>query len=219
MTTVVGYVRVSTARQATHGVSLDAQRERITRWSAANDYPLDGIHADEGVSGKAMENRPGLMAAIDRTLALRGTLVGYSLSRLFRSAREAEETAIRLRDSGCRLVSLTESIDTDSAVGMLIFRVFSAMAQFERELTAERTIAALEYKRSNGGRTGRYAPIGFRFENDKVVPCENEQRAIELARSMVGKSPKAIQRAIRDAGIPGRASDVWSLKTIRKVLA
>ena len=59
----VGYVRVSTSRQADEGVSLEAQERRIRAWAEANDHELIGLHSDPGLSGGKMANRPGLLAA------------------------------------------------------------------------------------------------------------------------------------------------------------
>ncbi len=56
----IGYIRVSTDRQATEGVSLAAQRARIRAWAASRGTKLVAIHADEGISGKRADNRPGL---------------------------------------------------------------------------------------------------------------------------------------------------------------
>jgi hypothetical protein len=61
----VGYCRVSTAGQAAEGVSLDAQKARITAWAEANGYELLGVHVDAGLSGGKADNRPALQTALD----------------------------------------------------------------------------------------------------------------------------------------------------------
>ena len=64
LTKAVSYVRASAEGQATEGISLEAQRERIEAWCRANDYDLLGLHADAGLSGKRADNRPSLQTAL-----------------------------------------------------------------------------------------------------------------------------------------------------------
>src|ERR1700733_5092631 len=68
--TAVGYIRVSTEEQAREGVSLDAQREKIAAYCALHGQRLERTYADEGISGKRADNRPGLQEALDRTCKL-----------------------------------------------------------------------------------------------------------------------------------------------------
>ena len=109
----IGYIRVSTADQATNGLSLDAQRQRIERWCECNGYRLADLHTDAGISGKRADNRPALQRALADACKRRGTaLVVYSLSRLARSTKDAIGIAERLDKAGADLVSLSERIDT-----------------------------------------------------------------------------------------------------------
>jgi DNA invertase Pin-like site-specific DNA recombinase len=87
---------VSTAEQARDGVSLDAQRARITAWCAASGYELVALHADAGLSGKSAANRPALRAALNDACASKAALVVYSLSRLARSTKDALSISERL---------------------------------------------------------------------------------------------------------------------------
>lgn len=89
MNSAIGYVRVSTVDQATNGVSVNAQRERIRAWCVANEYELVGVYTDAGVSGKRADNRPGLQSALDKACKSGAALVVYSLSRLARSTKDA----------------------------------------------------------------------------------------------------------------------------------
>ena len=140
----IAYIRVSTARQALDGVSLDAQRERIEAWCKANGHRLAELHADKGLSGKRADNRPALQRALTAACKQRGhVLVVYSLSRLARSTKDAIAIAERLDKAGADLVSLSERIDTTTAAGKMIFRLFAVLAEFERDLACERTRAAL----------------------------------------------------------------------------
>jgi DNA invertase Pin-like site-specific DNA recombinase len=149
---VIGYCRVSTIEQAQSGLGLEAQRAKITAWAAERGLELT-IYEDAGITGTSMEGRPALEAALKA--AQGGTvLVAYSLSRFARSTRDMLLIAERLKRQGADLVSLTESIDTTTATGRLVFTLLSALSQFERDLTSERTKAALAALKARGVKLG-----------------------------------------------------------------
>jgi site-specific DNA recombinase len=153
---VIGYCRVSTAEQAASGLGLEAQRARITAW-ASERYASVTIYEDAGITGTSMEGRPALESAL--RAAQGGTvLVAYSLSRFARSTRDMLIIAERLKRQGADLVSLTESIDTTTATGRLVFTLLSALSQFERDLTSERTKAALDALKARGVKLGPKRP-------------------------------------------------------------
>src|SRR5436190_1461846 len=102
----IAYVRVSTPGQAEEGVSLDAQRSKITAWYDVMGYKLVQTFADEGISGHSMEKRAGLQAAVEAVCACSGVLVVYSLSRLARNTRETLDLGERLNKAGADLMSL-----------------------------------------------------------------------------------------------------------------
>jgi DNA invertase Pin-like site-specific DNA recombinase len=111
------------------------------------------IYEDAGITGTSMEKRPALEAAL--RAAQDGTvLIAYSMSRFARSTRDMLIIAERLKRQGADLVSLTESIDTTTATGRLVFTLLSALAQFERDLTSERTKAALAALKARGVKLG-----------------------------------------------------------------
>ncbi len=179
-TAAVGYVRVSTERQASEGVSLEAQRERIEGWATANGLTLAACYVDAGLSGGRADNRPGLQAALVDACKRRAPLVVYSLSRVARSTRDALTIAERLEKSGADLVSLSEAIDTTSAAGKMVFRMLAVLAEFERDLCSERTTSALAFKRRQGLRISGKIPYGYRLEGKDLVEVPAEQEAIRL---------------------------------------
>ncbi len=127
---LIGYVRVSTRDQKPH-LQLDALQEagceRIFK---------------ETVSG-AKRERPELQSALD-FMRTGDTLVIWKLDRLARSTRQLLDTVEGLARRGIGLKALTQDIDTTTAGGRLIFTVFSAIAEFEREIIRERTRAGLD---------------------------------------------------------------------------
>ena len=161
----VGYVRVSTEEQANEGMSLEAQRARIAAWAELNGYELVEIFADEGLSGRRADTRPGLGAALQAVCLEKIALVVYSLSRVSRSTRDMLAIADQLERAGADLVSLTERIDTTGAAGRMVFRMLAVLNEFERDVIAERTSTALRHKQRIGKAVSR-APRGMRLERE-----------------------------------------------------
>ncbi len=200
----IGYIRVSTAGQATDGVSIDAQTARIRAWCDANGYTLADTFTDAGISGKRADNRPGLRRALDAACKKRAALVVYSLSRLARSTKDAIEIAERLDKADADLVSLTEKIDTTTAAEKMVFRMLAVLAEFERDLVSERTAAAMAHKRRNGERVGGI-PFGWELADDGVqlVAVEAEQTVLADIRAMraAGKSYRAVADELTERGV------------------
>ena len=137
----MGYARVSTDDQ-----NLDLQKDALTRAGCQR------ILADHQSGAKA--ERPGLRAALD--YARDGdTLVVWRLDRLSRSLKNLIEMVTQLKSRGIGLKSLQESLDTSSSSGKLIFHIFGALAEFERNLIRERTQAGLQAARARGRKGGR----------------------------------------------------------------
>lgn len=137
----VGYARVST-----HEQSLDLQLDQLEEAGCGK------IYTDE-VSG-AKFDRPGLSDVLEY-LRDGDSLVVWKLDRLGRSLKDLIEQVERLGERGCEFVSLEEGIDTANAAGRLIFHVFGALAEFERDLIRERTQAGLQAARRRGRTGGR----------------------------------------------------------------
>lgn len=138
---LVGYARVSTQDQKPQ-LQLDALK-------AAGC----GRIFEEKASG-AQRERPGLKDALE-FLREGDTLVVWKLDRLARSLRQLLETVELLEGRGIGLRSLTESIDTTTPGGRLIFHIFGALAEFERSVIRERTSAGLASARARGRVGGR----------------------------------------------------------------
>ena len=216
-----GYVRVSTGKQAEEGVSLEAQEARIRAWCTAQGHELGGTEVDAGLSGGRADNRPALQSALDRVCHERGILVVYSLSRLARSTRDALDIAERLHKAGANLVSLSESIDTTTAMGRFFFTVLAALAALERDLISERTSMAMRHIAANGGYTGGEAPYGWRRSTESVLAQDSdEQRVISMIRKLHngGQNAPSIARTLNGAFVPCRGS-AWHAKTVSRILA
>ncbi len=137
-----GYARVSTDEQ-----NLNLQLDAL---EAAG---CEKIFRDEGITGAAL-NRPGLDEALSN-LKAGDILTVWKLDRLGRSLPHLIAVIDALQSKGAGFKSLSESIDTTTAGGKLIFHIFGALAEFERSLIAERTRAGLQAAKKRGKKLGR----------------------------------------------------------------
>ena len=138
---LVGYARVSTQEQDL-ALQLDALREA----GCSRVF-------EEKASG-AQRDRPALKAALGYMRA-GDTLVVWKLDRLGRSMAHLIDTVRRLEAKGVGFRSLTEGMDTTTPGGTLVFHIFGALAQFERDLIRERTNAGLKAAEARGRKGGR----------------------------------------------------------------
>lgn len=216
-TRAVGYIRVSTDKQASEGVSLDAQRVKLHAYAALFDLELVAIEVDAGESAGSLE-RPGLQRALARLDAFEATaLVVVKLDRLTRSVRDLCDLVDNyFRDGKVSLMSVGEQIDTRSAAGRMMLNMLTVIGQWEREAIGERTKAALEHKRSLNEYTGGAAPYGFRTVDGKLEPITEEQDIIAQARAY--KASGMSLRSIAAALPPSRTGKPFQATQIMRML-
>jgi DNA invertase Pin-like site-specific DNA recombinase len=173
---LVGYARVSTFEQ-----TLVLQRDALER---ARCRPV----FTDTITGSAA-HRPGLDEAL-AFLRPGDVLVVWRLDRLGRSLRHLIESLAALQERGVGFRSLTETIDTTTSTGKLVFHVFGALAEFERDLTRERTEAGLAAARARGHRGGRpklldarKAAMAQALYSDKANSINDICRTLHISRS------------------------------------
>ena len=145
---LVGYMRVS---KADGSQTTDLQRDALL---AAGVGP-EALYEDKASGSK--DDRPQLAACL-KALRAGDTLVVWKLDRLGRNLRHLVNVVHDLTDRGIGLKVLTgqgAAIDTTTASGKLVFGIFAALAEFERELISERTVAGLASARARGRKGGR----------------------------------------------------------------
>ncbi|MFN7720112.1 MAG: recombinase family protein [Pirellulaceae bacterium] len=222
MKTAVAYIRVSTEQQATEGVSLEAQQEKINAWCLLNDYQLVSVHVDAGLSGKRADNRPELQLALDQVTRVGGVLVVYSLSRLARSTKDTIAISERLEKAGADLVSLSEKIDTTTAAGRMVFRMLAVLAEFERDQLSERVTMAMDHKRRKSERISGRIPYGFTLAADGValVAEPTEQNTLATIRQLrdAGASIRSIVAHLNNNQVPTKGGKPWCVSTVHTLL-
>jgi DNA invertase Pin-like site-specific DNA recombinase len=142
----IGYARVSTGEQ-----SLDLQVDSL------NKAGCKRIFTDE-LTGST-KDRPGVKEAL-KYLREKDTLVVWKLDRLGRSLTDLVRQVNQLKKKGIEFESLHENIDTSSPAGKFQFHIFSALAEFERDIILERTMAGLRSARARGRKGGRPKKMG-----------------------------------------------------------
>lgn len=219
MKTAIGYIRVSTEKQANEGISLEAQKARIEQWCLANGYELEQVYVDAGVSGKRMDTRKELQVAL-AALKKGQALVAYSLSRLARSTKDALTIGERVSKKKADLVSLSEQIDTTTAAGKMMFQMLAVLAEFERNLVAERTANALQHKKRTGQKYCNQAPYGFQAIDGRLVEVVAEAHVVAQiqAARQGGTTLQAIADDLNGRGIPTKTGKQWQPATIHLLL-
>ena len=219
MKQAIGYIRVSTEKQANEGVSLEAQEAKIVTWCKANDYELVKGYVDAGISGKRMDTRKELLAAL-ASLKKGMALVSYSLSRLARSTKDALAIGEAVAKKKADMVSLTEQIDTTTAAGKMMFQMLSVLAEFERNLVAERTTNALQHKKRTGQKYTNQTPYGFEAIEGRLVQVQQEAEIVaEIQASRTGGNTlQFIADSLNTRGIPTKTGKTWAPATIHLLL-
>jgi len=183
---LVGYARVSTGEQ-----NLDLQLD------ALKQIGCEEIYTDE-ISGSKSQ-RPGLQKALDY---VRGsdTLVVWRLDRLGRSLKDLIQRVEELQNRDVGFRSLHENIDTNSPGGKFQFHVFSALAEFERDLIRERTMAGLRAARARGRLGGR--PKGMTDEKVRMASTLMRDPAVSVEEicTTLGISRATLYRYVGPGG-------------------
>ncbi|MEP2856385.1 MAG: recombinase family protein, partial [Roseibium sp.] len=179
-----GYARVSTPDQR-----LDMQLD------ALNAVACDPVFSDHGLSGGLAE-RPGLDKAL-KALEAGDVLVVFKLDRLGRSVLHLADLLTRFEKEGIHFCSLSEGIDTTTSGGKLVYHLFSAFAEFQRDIIRENTVAGLVAARARGSRLGRPPKLDTWDVLEAHRQIRQDGRSIEEIAERCGVSSSTVSRAIR----------------------
>ena len=179
---VFGYARVSTEAQ-----NLDRQLDALKK------YGVDVIYNEKMTGTK--RDRPELAKMLDR-MAKGDTVVIESLSRLGRSTKDLIELTDFFHKQEVNLVSLKEAIDTNTSTGKLLFTLMSAIAQFERDVIADRTREGLRSARSRGRIGGRPKANGEQVKKALKL-YKTQQYSIREIEEMTGVKKDTLYRNLK----------------------
>ena len=183
---LIGYARVSM-----HDQNLALQQDALQKAGC------EKILVDK-VTGKSL-NRPGLEQTI-QILREGDTLVVWRLDRLGRSLKHLIELVGKLENKEIGFKSLTESIDTTSPSGKLVFHLFGALAEFERNLIVERTKAGLVAARARGRLGGRPPALDDKQKEALVLLYKEKKHSVKEICQIMGISKQTLYNYLRKAG-------------------
>ena len=219
MTKAIGYIRVSTEMQVNEGVSQDAQSAKIRAYCELNELELIEIVCDAGKSAKTT-NRDGLqkcLAAIASGEA--SAIVVYKLDRLSRKVLDTLNLISEIESHGASLHSISEKLDTSSALGKFFVNMTAALAQLERDQISERVTMAMAHKKDEGQHCGA-APFGFEMVDKELQRVESQHNAIAIITEMRanGAALRTIADHLNGEGIPTQRGGNWQASTINNIL-
>lgn len=189
------YIRVSTEDQVRHGISLQAQEDSLKNYCNALGYQIFRIYRDEGISAKDIAHRPEMVQMLSDAESKKFQAIFiYKLDRFSRSLMDLINTIDKLKEWGIDFVSMQDKIETTSASGKLMFHIISAFAEFERNVTGERTKFTMKAKFQKGGLITR-APLGYKIINKELFPADNSYIIQEIYQTFLNTDTSLTQLA------------------------
>ena len=218
----LGYVRVSTEKQAEAGLSLEAQTEKIRAMAVVRGTDVADVIIDAGASAKSLD-RPGmtwLLAQVDGGAV--HTVIIAKLDRLTRSVADLADLLQRFERRRVALISVAEQLDTGSAVGRLMLNIMVSVSQWEREAIGERTRDVMRYKKAKGERVGTL-PFGFRLvagSTSQLEPDPAEQGRLARLQELraTGRSLRGIADAAEAEGLRTRKGTPYCFQSVARAL-
>jgi DNA invertase Pin-like site-specific DNA recombinase len=179
---MIGYARVSTSDQ-----NLDLQLDALTKAGCERIF-------EEHASG-ARDDRPQLAAALSHARA-GDTLVVYKLDRLGRSIRSLIDFTNGLRERKVEFRSVSDGIDTSTPAGRFYFHILAALAEMERDLIRERTVAGLVAARARGRVGGRKPRLSDKQVAQARKMLDDPTTTISAVAEKMGVNRATIYRAL-----------------------
>lgn len=201
----IGYCRVSTEEQGRSGLGLDAQEAAIKAEVERRGWQYDGMFTDVA-SGKSLRRRPSFSTALQRLGARDAdVLVVAKLDRLSRSVGDFAAILALSQSEGWELDVCDLGVDTTTPSGKMVAQIMMVLAEWEREMIADRTRAALAVARGRGTTLGR----------PRNLPDET-LRLIRVLRTG-GRSWARIAEDLRREGVETSQGGQWHASTVRKL--
>jgi putative DNA-invertase from lambdoid prophage Rac len=212
MNKVLGYLRVSTAEQASNGESLDTQRQQIIGYAMMKGWSVSEFFIEGGVSGSVpLADRPEgrrMVAAVQAG----DVIITPKLDRMFRSASDALGTLEEMKEQGVGLHMIDLGGDVcGNGISKLVFTILSAVAENERERIRERIRDVKRHLASQGIYGGGKRPFGYDIVDGRLVPNAQEQVKLVKMREM-----KANNASLREIG---EAVGITAPTTVKRILA
>ena len=222
-TPTVAYIRVSTDKQADHGVSLDAQRAKVEAYAALYGLQLVEIVVGAGESASSLD-RPGLQRALGMLRAGKAqALLVVELSRLTRQLRDWQDLVEHFFSGRYTLFAVDQQVDTRTAMGRMVLNIVMSINQGQREQIGEKTSIAMRHKIASGEYIGGTTPYGYRLAADGVhlEPVAAEQAVITEARALraAGLSLRKVATLLDGKGLRARNGRRFGAEQVARMVA
>jgi DNA invertase Pin-like site-specific DNA recombinase len=215
---LIAYVRVSTGRQGKSGLGLEAQRENIARFAAAEGYTVvsEYVEVETGKGTDALDRRPQLAAALAEARKIKGTVVVAKLDRLSRDVHFISGLMAH------RVPFIVTELGAD--VDPFILHLYAALGEKERNLIAARTKAALAVKKAQGVQLGNPEIEKAAKAGRKVVIANADRHAanilpiIRAVQKAGATTLREIAEALNARGVQTARGGTWHAMTVKNML-
>ncbi len=220
MKNVALYARVSTEDQALKGFSLDGQLEKLHSYCDARDWDVAGEYVDNGYSGRDT-NRPAYQEML-REIDAWDALLVMKMDRVHRNSKNFMGMMETLREYDKEFVSMTESLDTSTAMGRFVMDIIQRIAQLESEQIGERVYFGMRQKAKGGkGLLGSPAPYGYEYKDGRLEEVGIELNVVErlYRRYLDGDSLGGLVEWLEKRDIATKKGGSWDKKTVSRILS
>lgn len=221
------YARVSTEDQAKEGFSLGAQIERLRSYCQARGWAAYKEYVEDGYSGRDIK-RPAYRAMME-DMDHWDVLLVMKMDRIHRNSKNFMEMMDGLRKAEKEFVSMTESLDTSTAMGRFVVDIIQRIAQLESEQIGERVYAGMKQKaqtpleRLDPERSpylGFPHPYGYDYEGGRLTIKKGEAEVVEKIYSLYlgGATISGIVEGLNSRGVLSKTGKQWYKKTVAAIL-
>jgi len=213
------YTRVSTEDQAKEGFSLDAQLDKLRSYCNARDWSIAGEYIDDGYSGRNVK-RPAYSRMLE-DMDKWDILLVIKMDRIHRNSKNFMLMMEDLKKHEKEFVSMTESLDTSTAMGRFVMDIIQRIAQLESEQIGERVYVGMEQKaRTNGGMLGFNIPYGYNYVDGNLNINQDEEKYVKkiFCQYLKGMSMKKIANYLNSKNIPTKQNKKWGSQTVSLIL-
>ncbi len=220
MQRVAIYVRVSTTEQALEGYSIPAQLSLLKKYAETYKYIIYKIYQDAGISGKNIEDRPGLLQLIeDAKLEKFDLVMIWKLSRLSRSLLDLLSVVNTLNQHKISLLSYSEHFDTSTPIGKMLLQLLGSIAEFERNTIIENVKLGMS-ERFKQGLSKSSIPFGYYYEGKNIYIDEHKSFAIKeiFKRYLEGASINNLVDYLNSQGFKNRINRPWRYEVVFRML-
>jgi DNA invertase Pin-like site-specific DNA recombinase len=221
------YTRVSTEDQAKEGFSLEAQISRLRSYCEARGWEVFKEYVDDGYSGRDVKRPAYKELMID--IAQWDVLLVLKMDRIHRNSRNFMEMMDLLRSHEKEFVSMTESLDTSTAMGRFVVDIIQRIAQLESEQIGERVYAGMHQKANTpldrldpdkSPYLGFNHPYGYDYSEGRLLVNSVEREVVKKIFLMYleGNSMGEIAKLLNRIEAPTKRGGRWDKRTVSNML-